>query len=138
MKALVLSGGGARGAYEAGVAKALTEREHFDMVCGVSIGGINAALIAAGKSENALEKFWLDSFPSQVPRLFPHVPRLRRLVNDVGALSVGGPWDNALRFMRAATEIRLFRQLGRIHRTMLPAVAAALDEMVSFQTLKSS
>jgi len=54
VKALVLSGGGARGAYEAGVAKALLEREHYDMVCGVSIGGINAALIAAGKTDDAL------------------------------------------------------------------------------------
>lgn len=138
MKALVLSGGGARGAYEAGVAKALLEREHYDMVCGVSIGGINAALIAAGKTHDALERFWLDSFPAQVPKLFPHVPRLRRLVNDLGALGVGGPWDNALRFMRAAAELRLFRQLGRIHKTMLPAVAAALDEMVAFENLKSS
>ena len=43
--ALVLAGGGARGAYEAGVWQALTELGvEFDMVCGTSVGAINAAM----------------------------------------------------------------------------------------------
>ncbi|HEU5478748.1 MAG TPA: patatin-like phospholipase family protein, partial [Candidatus Tumulicola sp.] len=65
MKALVLSGGGAHGAYEAGVAQSLLQRERFDVICGVSIGAINAALIAAGKDAGSLERFWREELPSR-------------------------------------------------------------------------
>ena len=42
--ALVLQGGGALGAYQAGVYEALAEsRIHPDWIAGISIGGINAA-----------------------------------------------------------------------------------------------
>ncbi len=49
---LVLPGGGARGAYEAGALSvlipALADRgERVDIVCGTSVGGINAAVLAA-------------------------------------------------------------------------------------------
>ena len=56
-RALVLSGGGARGAYEAGVVTALCEREEFDIVCGTSIGAINAALTAQGATDR-LREIW--------------------------------------------------------------------------------
>ncbi|HZH02813.1 MAG TPA: patatin-like phospholipase family protein, partial [Myxococcaceae bacterium] len=53
--ALVLSGGGARGAYEAGVIRYLREelpisvraRVRFDLLCGTSVGAINACFLAA-------------------------------------------------------------------------------------------
>lgn len=58
--ALVLSGGGSRGAYEIGVCKALRELDiHVDMVFGTSVGAINAAIVAQGNLEEA-EKLWLD------------------------------------------------------------------------------
>jgi len=48
---LSLSGGGAKGAYEAGVIKTVTEllsaeESYYDVVSGVSVGAINTALIA--------------------------------------------------------------------------------------------
>ena len=47
--ALVLGGGGSRGAYEIGVCKALEELEiEIDMVFGTSVGAINGAMIAQG------------------------------------------------------------------------------------------
>jgi NTE family protein len=49
---LVLQGGGALGAFECGVVKALEERDiHADLVAGVSIGAFNAAIIAANPSK---------------------------------------------------------------------------------------
>jgi predicted acylesterase/phospholipase RssA len=46
-KALVLQGGGALGAYQAGVYEALAEsRIEPDWIAGISIGGINRAIIA--------------------------------------------------------------------------------------------
>ncbi|MCQ8241759.1 patatin-like phospholipase family protein [Rhizosaccharibacter radicis] len=59
---LVLQGGGALGAYQAGVYQALHEAGlEPDWVTGVSIGGINAALIAGNHPEKRvprLREFW--------------------------------------------------------------------------------
>src|ERR1700687_2844807 len=60
--ALLLQGGGALGAYQAGVFQALSEA-HLDpdWVAGISIGAINSALIAGNPPEARLEtlrKFW--------------------------------------------------------------------------------
>jgi NTE family protein len=60
--ALLLQGGGALGAYQAGVYQALTEAHlHPDWVAGISIGAINSALIAGNPPEarpEKLRKFW--------------------------------------------------------------------------------
>ena len=67
--ALVLQGGGARGAYQVGVLKAIAEisarrRSPFQIVCGASAGAINAAPVAVmsedfGVATGHLEKLWL-------------------------------------------------------------------------------
>jgi NTE family protein len=54
--ALVLPGGGARGAYQAGVLKAIAEftprgLNPFPIICGVSAGAINAAVLASHAQE---------------------------------------------------------------------------------------
>ena len=60
--ALVLQGGGALGAYQAGVYEALAEAEIYpDWVAGISIGAINCAIIAGNPPEARIEKlrgFW--------------------------------------------------------------------------------
>src|SRR5579864_261049 len=60
--ALLLQGGGALGAYQAGVYQALAEANlHPDWVAGISIGGINSAIIAGNAPERraeALKDFW--------------------------------------------------------------------------------
>lgn len=60
--ALVLQGGGALGAYQAGVYDAMEEAGlHPDWVAGVSIGAINTALIAGnppGRRVERLRAFW--------------------------------------------------------------------------------
>ncbi|MDR3531627.1 MAG: patatin-like phospholipase family protein [Rhodopila sp.] len=60
--ALVLQGGGALGAYQAGIYQALYEAGlQPDTVAGVSIGGINAAIIAGNPPERRVEQlrtFW--------------------------------------------------------------------------------
>jgi len=60
---LLLQGGGALGAFECGVVKALEEADiHPDVIGGVSIGAFNGAIVAAnpGKASAALEAFWND------------------------------------------------------------------------------
>ena len=60
--ALVLQGGGALGAYQAGVYEALAEVDiQPDWIAGVSIGAINAAIIAGNAPDKRIEKlreFW--------------------------------------------------------------------------------
>jgi len=60
---LILQGGGALGAFECGVVKALEEERIFpDIVAGVSIGALNGAIIAGNPrhATEALEAFWAD------------------------------------------------------------------------------
>lgn len=55
-KALALCGGGSKGSYEMGVWKALKELdEKFDIVCGTSIGALNAAMICQEKYDDCLD-----------------------------------------------------------------------------------
>jgi NTE family protein len=60
--ALLLQGGGALGAYQGGVYQALAETQlHPDWVAGISIGAINAAIIAGNPPEQRVERlraFW--------------------------------------------------------------------------------
>src|SRR3982750_3080792 len=70
---LVLQGGGALGAYQGGVYEALAEAQQApDWIAGISIGAINAALIAGNPPERRVERlrtFWetVSSFPFAAP-----------------------------------------------------------------------
>src|SRR5246127_3322760 len=59
---LVLQGGGALGSYQAGVYEALSTSEYLpDWVAGISIGAINAAIIAGNAPEQRVDRlraFW--------------------------------------------------------------------------------
>ncbi len=58
--ALLLQGGGALGAYQAGVYQALAEADiHPDWVAGISIGAINSAIIAGNPNDA-----WKSCVPS--------------------------------------------------------------------------
>jgi NTE family protein len=62
MVGLVLQGGGALGSYQAGVYQALASSEYLpDWVAGISIGAINAAIIAGNAPEDRVDRlrtFW--------------------------------------------------------------------------------
>ena len=75
--ALVLGGGGARGAYQAGVVRAIARR-HPDValpiLTGISAGAINAAFLAArtgslSDASNELADLWLSLTPDAVYRV---------------------------------------------------------------------
>src|SRR3982750_1069490 len=89
--ALVLQGGGALGAYQGGVYQALHEAElEPEWVSGVSIGAINAALIAGNAPERrlpALCEFW-DRITNRT--IWPYTPDgdiYRQTRNTVSALT---------------------------------------------------
>jgi NTE family protein len=74
--ALVLQGGGALGAYQAGVFQALHEANiSVDWLCGTSIGAINGALIAGNRPQDRVERlreFW--ETVTKPPLRIPNVP----------------------------------------------------------------
>ncbi|MDQ6629311.1 MAG: patatin-like phospholipase family protein [Pseudomonadota bacterium] len=91
---LVLQGGGALGAYQAGVFEALSAMQQApDWVAGMSIGAINAALIAGNAPErrvDRLREFWegVSSSPFATPALPANLHRLdgaRDAVNESSA-----------------------------------------------------
>ena len=71
--ALILSGGGAKGAWEAGVAAALLERGvPVRLVAGSSAGALNAVMVADGRIER-LEQMWRTVTREQVYALRPSI-----------------------------------------------------------------
>lgn len=77
---LVLQGGGALGAYQAGVFEALHEAGiEPDWVIGTSIGAINGALIAGNRPADRLERLrtlWQTVAHKGLPALWPGLPGL--------------------------------------------------------------
>ncbi len=70
IKVLILQGGGALGAYQAGVYQQLQQHDiELDWVVGTSIGAINAALIAGNRPADrlgSLKEFWKGLAPKLV------------------------------------------------------------------------
>ena len=122
---LVLQGGGALGAYQAGVYQALHEAGlEPDWVVGVSIGSINSAIIAGNKPEHRLEKlekFWLDITARDPFTFWPEGDVPRKLRNGFSAMKAcfsaspafsSRPPECLARAARLARRNRLLRHLA--------------------------
>ena len=103
---LVLSGGGAKGAYQAGVLRALAENGiHIDGVAGASIGALNGAIVAASPNLNEaskrLAKLWqrlAEVNPLQFNSIefnYQKAAVYAVLLGSAG-LRVSAPWVNVL------------------------------------------
>ncbi|OQX25191.1 MAG: hypothetical protein BWK80_16905 [Desulfobacteraceae bacterium IS3] len=58
-QALILAGGGARGAFQVGVLRFLEEMNWKpDLICGTSVGGVNAVGMGCGMKPVELAEFW--------------------------------------------------------------------------------
>lgn len=65
-RVLIMSGGGSKGAFQAGVIDQLNQQGWKpDAVSGISVGALNGAMVATGKSEE-LVKIWQDLREEQV------------------------------------------------------------------------
>ena len=99
LTAIVLPGGGARGAYQAGVLKAIAEvvpqgRNPFPVICGVSAGAINAAVLASHAHEfrhgvERLVEFWASMFCGRIYRT-DAASVLRSVAQWAASLLLGG------------------------------------------------
>src|ERR1700720_1173647 len=95
--ALVLQGGGALGSYQAGVYEALSTSQYLpDWIAGISIGAINAALIAGNAPDKRVERltaFWEGiTSPSLLsPILSGTITDDHRSASALSALMFGQP-----------------------------------------------
>lgn len=130
--ALIFSGGGARGAYEIGVWQALRELDiQIDLVCGTSVGAINAALVVQGSFDTAVSVwkelethmvFDLDSEADPLPKRMSHIgidlKKLHHMDFDLSLDSVPfpelGTYAKNL-FSKGGTSCNALRSLLRQH-----------------------
>jgi NTE family protein len=95
--ALVLQGGGALGSYQAGVYEALSTSQYMpDWIAGISVGAINAAIIAGNppaKRVERLKAFWegITTAPSPWPALCCMTMGDHRRTSSINALMFGQP-----------------------------------------------
>lgn len=99
--ALVLEGGGAKGAYTLGMLKVLKEEGiHFDVVCGTSVGALNGFLWAADKIDWG-EKFWSEltiddvceiKLPGFVGKIYFGLVFVARLLREQSGLNSTHPF----------------------------------------------
>lgn len=100
--ALVLAGGGSRGAYEIGVWRALRELdEPISIITGTSVGALNAAAIAMDNDDRT-EQLWKEIYTSrifdiQVDHSLPEKQQLYQTLKAYGkAVKTGGAGTQGL------------------------------------------
>src|SRR3954453_13514151 len=125
-KALVLSGGGGRGAYHIGVIEHLVacgwmeDGEGPDIIAGTSIGAINAAALASGLKVAELKRRWLAMHTEEVHQLSSDLPAAARPLLRFMLRSVltseahGGPRDSLPAEERAMSATGLLSRLGKL------------------------
>jgi len=142
--ALVLQGGGALGAYQAGVFEALAGADQSpDWVAGISIGAVNAAIIAGNPPERRLERlraFWKMVSRELRYRLDSPGGFARRAFNEASAMiaaTVGVPGLFLPRF----PPLQLFPEwpadLGQLGYYDTTPLHATLLKLVDFDLLNN-
>jgi NTE family protein len=139
--ALVLSGGGARGAYEAGVVAALSKSETFDLIVGTSIGAINAAFCAQNEIA-ALTQLWQTIAAQHVIAPVDQVSRAERFLQAFEDFTKLPPLAKAthipnllLLWMQIGSKDNLLKLLGVLNRA---PITALLQGSLNLNALKSS
>ena len=121
---LVLSGGGARGAFQVGVYERLLEDPRFAarpaVLSGTSAGGINAALIAAGKSPREMLQFWKSI--ADDPPVTASAAFFGSALRSLARLSL----EEAARWLGTTQPLRAFLHRLQNHRSLRPGNVLAL------------
>src|SRR5262249_19577654 len=126
--ALVLSGGGARGAYEAGVMRYLREdlagdlggHVHFDIMCGTSVGAIHAGFFAATSDMPARQgRMLAERWESMVLEELVHFG-VKEFLRAPATLLGSGKIEEIEKGQRRLGGIVDTRQLERMVRRLTP------------------
>ncbi len=147
--ALLLQGGGALGAYQAGVYQALSEAGlEPDWVAGISIGAINAAIIAGNAPGDRLKKlreFWelvthdeFSYFPSAVKNIATHNDMQRQILNFMSAVHTVA--SGIPGFFKPRPIIPWLELNGTVNATSfydLSSLRATLEKVIDFERLNN-
>src|SRR5215470_8036988 len=133
---LVLQGGGALGSYQAGVYEALASSDYTpDWVAGISIGAINAAIIAGNAPSDRvhrLRSFWEEITAPTM--LWPHA---------TGALAAWQRWTSAVMAIAFGQPgffspyPQTWRSDERVSFYSTSALKATLERLVDFDRINS-
>ena len=135
--ALVLGGGGARGAYQAGVLRGIARRFpelEVPILTGISAGAVNTIYLAAyegtlAAATDELVKLWLALTPDKVYNVRP-LHLLRNVVNwGIRLLSGGHTRGEPMRGMVDTSPLRRFLEQSIPHAAdgTFPGIARKLD-----------
>ncbi|WP_395376138.1 patatin-like phospholipase family protein [Marinicella sp. W31] len=159
VNALMLPGGGARGAYQVGVIKAIleilaTDKNPFPVICGTSAGAINATVLASHAADiqhgiKRLEYFWTnvhcaDIYKTGAGTIF------KTIMRSIGAITLGGlgvkpprslldntPLKQLLSEQLRLPQIQQALEQGVLHALSINASSYDTAEAISFfQALK--
>ncbi len=138
--ALVLQGGGALGSYQAGVYEALAAVDYLpDWLAGISIGAINAAIIAGNPPETRVAR--LRAFWQQITRSatgWPEAPSdgptaLTRMAAAQAALLFGQPG-----FFAPRQVLEWLSPRGPVSYYDTSALKATLERLVDFDRINAA
>ncbi|PNG25160.1 hypothetical protein CR492_15280 [Methylocella silvestris] len=145
--ALLLQGGGALGSYQGGVYAALAESNlHPDWVAGISIGALNAALIAGNPPEQRVARvrqFWEEITASPVGLPFMKMAEIKgdylhSLVNQTRAMGV--LFSGAPAFFKPRALPPFLHQPGSVEALSFYDTAplrATLERLVDFDRINT-
>ncbi len=146
---LLLQGGGALGAYQAGVYHALAEAHlHPDWVAGISIGAINSAIIAGNPPNLRVEKLrefwegitnsWLDVGAGELGLLLARGDSVRGSINQTSAAAV--LMSGARGFFRPRIPSPWIHPFGTVEATSYYDTAelkATLESLIDFDRVNA-
>ena len=154
IRTLILSGGGGRGAFHAGVYKYLSQEHKSgvddahqgawkpDIVVGTSIGAVNGAAIVQGMEADELARFWSELREEDIEGLPPTMTPLSRwAVNLVMKEIIGVPLRPVPAAMATSpggdSSFVLLPKLGRLGNWLLGRWSNLLDTGPLRQTISS-
>lgn len=129
MRALILSGGGAKGAYQVGVLRKWLGEDQvsYDILCGVSVGALNASFLAMfgegqeGVSYKELRSLWGGIDTSKIYRKWP-------VFGELAALWKPSVYDSAPLQSLVRTRLDTVRVLAAGKKLRVGAVDLASGE----------
>ncbi len=141
---LVLSGGGARGSYQAGAIKALSESGlKFNLIAGTSVGALNGAFVATEKITRMIN-IWENISPSQVfgfdirtlgnGSLLSNKPLEKLIRKEIDEKSIQRIIDSSIKLMIISSNLKTqqamiyqnFRNYGEIIDAVLASSAVPI------------
>jgi predicted acylesterase/phospholipase RssA len=144
--ALVLAGGGSKGSFEVGAARCLQDVFGIrpDVICGASVGSLNAAKLAEGAGAiQQLEALWLNEMrtPSDLYLPTGYVVRIVQALASLGIKTIGSVDLATLLNVRLAdfsTIAALDVGLGRVNSLMFQAAGAGIVSLISDVVLEAA